>query len=161
MWKDNLTITLFTQPIPPRPSALNYLESKTNPELSQWYHATIFSPVHQNHLQAISKGYFYRWNNLILDLIKNLPQFMATKKINIKQTRNKIHSERTPETTPSEEATMDKLETRSNQVFTKIINPKQNIVTELTGNLPITYNRGKNICLYYMNKTEIESLCYP
>ena len=37
---------------------------------------------------------------------------------------------------------MEILETRSNHVFAKIIYPQQRIETDLTGRLPVTYNRG-------------------
>ena len=38
---------------------------------------------------------------------------------------------------------MERLETRSNHVFTNIIDPQEHIATELTGRLPATSNRGK------------------
>ena len=52
---------------------------------------------------------------------------------------------------------MEKLETHSNQVFTKIINPPKKIETHLTVHLPVTYNKVNKyiFSLYEYNRNSI------
>ena len=49
---------------------------------------------------------------------------------------------------------METLEARSNQVFTKIINPQQRITTDLTGRFPFTSNRV-NKYLFFLYEYDI------
>ena len=67
---------------------------------------------------------------------------MTTKKRHTKQTINNIQSTKKLEQTPPENALVEKLETRSNQVFFNIINPQQQIETNLTGQFPVKPKRG-------------------
>ena len=48
---------------------------------------------------------------------------------------------------------METLETHSNHVFTDIINPQQKIATNLTGQFPVTSNRG-NEYLFVLYDTD-------
>ena len=109
MWKVNLTISPGHQLSSPRPSVLNDLEERTNPELVQWYHTKLFRPVRKTLLQAIKKVHFATQTNLIVELTKNLPLYMATEKVHTNKTRKNIQSRRTLEPTLSQEAPMDKL----------------------------------------------------
>ena len=54
--KVNLTRIPCHQPSSTIPSLLNGLKSSKKPELSKWYHATLFIPVRQTLIQAIKKG---------------------------------------------------------------------------------------------------------
>ena len=125
-----------------QPAALNALVEISNPELAKWYHTALFIPVKKNLLQAIKNGHFTTWPNLKVELMNHLPPSMATTKGHMKQIRKNIKSTKTQDTPPDEEKTMEILETRSNQVFANIINPRQRIATGLTGRFPVTSNRG-------------------
>ena len=84
---------------PPQPSqtptyqsANTVMVDRTRTELKQWYHATLFSPVKQTLIQATKKLSFATWPNLTIDLInKHLPQYMATDKGHMHQTRKPDH----------------------------------------------------------------------
>ena len=97
----------------------------TKPELAQWYHATVFSPVKQTLLQAIKKGYFTTWTNLTIVLInKHLTESMATSKVHMHQKRNILKPTKTQDLNTSEGKPMKPLVQHTNTVFTNIINHK-------------------------------------
>ena len=123
MWKVNLTKNPDHQQIQKQPAALNALTEITKPDLLQWYHATLFSPLHKNLFQAIKKSHFYTWLNLPVELIKHILPSVDTEKGHIKQLRKNTKSNKTPEKTPTEGEPMENLETSSDQVSTKIIYP--------------------------------------
>ena len=132
------------------------MADRTKPELAQCYHATLFIPVKQTLIQAIKKGYFATCNYLTIKLInKHLPQSMVTSKGHIQQTQNNLISTKSQELKTPEEETMKPMVQRINTVFTKIIDHKRQIETDLTGKFPVTSNRGKSIYLFYMITTEI------
>ena len=81
-------------------------------------------------------------NKLPVDLMKHLPPYMATSKGNMKQIMNNIHSTKTQDTHPTKYKPIETLETRSNHVFTEIIDPQQWTATDLTSRLPVTSIRG-------------------
>ena len=115
----------------------------TKPELEQWYHATLFSPVKQTLIQAIKKGYFATWPNLRSELInKYIPPSMATSKGHMHQTRKNLNSTKPQYPKTLEELLMKPLVQRTKTVFTKIINHKRQIATDPTGKFPVTSNRG-------------------
>ena len=112
-------------------------------ELAQWYHTTLFSSVKQTLIQEIKRGYFATWPYLKIDPInKQLPQPMATAKGHMHQTRKNLKSTKTQELKNPEEEQMKPLVQRTNTVFTKIINHKRKIATDLTGKSPVTTNMG-------------------
>ena len=122
--------------------ALNALESRIKIEIAKGYHATIYSPVCKTLLQDINKVHFSTWSNLTVYLMKHLLPSMAMSKLHMKQIRKNINSTKTLDTTPIEEEPMETLETRSNHVFTEIINTQQRIAIDLNGRFPVTSNRG-------------------
>ena len=140
MWQVNITSNQDHPPIQKQPVALNTLSITTNPELVQWYHATLFSPLHKTLLQAIKKVHFYIWTNLTVDLTKHPLLFMVTRKGQMKQIQKNINYTKTPETNPIEGEPMETLDTQYNQVFTKIIDPQQRIETNLAGRFPVISN---------------------
>ena len=89
--------------------------------------------------------------------MKHLLPSMVTAKVHIKQIRKNIKSTKTPNTPPTEDKTINTLETRSNHVFTKIINPQQQIENDLTRRFPVTSNRGNKslFILYEYNRNII------
>ena len=80
MWQVNLTRNPYHLPIHQQPAALNALAARSNIELSQWYHVTLFRPVPQNLLQDIKKGHFSAYPNLTVELMKHLPHSTAKAK---------------------------------------------------------------------------------
>ena len=52
---------------------------------------------------------------------------------------------------------MEKLEARSNQVITNIIDPQQRIESDLNICFPVTYRRGKKY-LFVLYKNDISSI---
>ena len=90
MFQFNLTNIPGQTPSSPIPASLNTLAAGTKPELSQCYHATLFSPFHKTLLQAIKRGQFFIWLKLTLKVIKHLPPSMATEKLHMKQIRKNI-----------------------------------------------------------------------
>ena len=77
-----------------------------------------------------------------VELMKHLPPSISTAKGHMKQVRKNINSTKTQSTLPNTEETMEILETRSNNVFTDIIDPQERIETNINGRLPVTSNRG-------------------
>ena len=59
----------------------------------------------------------------------------------MKHIRKNIKSTKTQGKPTNKYKTMEVLETRSNHVFANIIDPQQQIATNLTGRLPVTSNR--------------------
>ena len=115
----------------------------TNPELAQWYHATLSIPVNDTLIQEIKKVYFDTWTNLKIELITNhLPSPMATAKGQMHQTRKNLKLTKPQEPKTLEELPTKTLAQRTTIVFTNIIDHKQQIDTDLIGKLPVTYNRG-------------------
>ena len=89
IWKVKLTPPQGPTPI--HQSANILTADRTKPELSQWYHATLFSPVKQTLILVIKKGYFTTWPCLTIELInKHLPQSMATDKGHMHQIRKNL-----------------------------------------------------------------------
>ena len=120
----------------------------TKPELVQWYHAALLSPIKHTLIQEIKKGYFATWPYSTINLIKkHLPQSMATSKVLMQQTRKNLKSTKTQELKTPEEEPMKLLVQRTNTVFTNIINHKQQIATDLTGKFPVTSNRVKQVSI--------------
>ena len=156
MCKVNLTSSICAQPCSPRQPALNVLESRVNPYLSQCYHATLFIPVHQTLLQATKKGYFAMWTNLTVGLMKHLSPSMGTAKGHMNQTMNNFQSTRTPDPTPLENSPLEKLDTCPNKFFIKIINPQQRITTSPKIRFPVTPNKG-NKYLFFLYKCDSNS----
>ena len=73
MWQVKLTPP--QGPTPTHQSVNTLMADRIKPELAQWYHATLSSPVNHTLIQAIKRGYFTTWTYLIIELInKNLPQ---------------------------------------------------------------------------------------
>ena len=89
--------------------------------------------------------------------MQHLPPSMVTVKRQMKQTRKNTQSKITPDPTPPEKDPMEKLETQSNQFFTKIIGPQKMIATELTNQSPVKYNWGNKyfFVLYEYNINSI------
>ena len=56
-------------PTPTHQLSNTLMAERTKPELTQWYHNTLFRPVNQTLIQAIKKGYFATWTYLTIDLI--------------------------------------------------------------------------------------------
>ena len=87
----HLATTLQPIPIPTNQSENNLIEDRNKPEMTQWYHTALFSPVKKTLIKAIKKGYFARWPNLTIDLInKHIPPSMETSKVHMHQTRKNI-----------------------------------------------------------------------
>ena len=143
MWKVNLTSNPTVPPSQQQPAALNALAARINPELVKSYHAALFIPAKKKLLQAIKNGHFATWPNITVELVKHLPPSMATTKVHMKQFRKSINSTKTQSTPPNIEQPMKRLKTHSNHVFTKIIDPQEQIATDLTGRFLVTSNRGK------------------
>ena len=120
--------------------------------MAQWYNATLFSPINQTLIQAIKKGYFTKWTYLTIYMInKRLPQSMATAKGHMHQTRKNLNSTKTQELKNPEEEPTKPLVQRTNTVFTKIIEQKGQIGTDLTGKFPVTPNRGNKYLFVLYN----------
>ena len=125
------------------------MADRTKPELAQWYHATLFIPVKQTLIQAIKKGYFAIWPYLTIVLInKHLPQSMETSKGHMNQTGKNLKSTNTQEIKTPEEEPMKPLVQRTNTVFTKIIDHRRQIITDLTGKFPVTSIRGNKYLFF-------------
>ena len=125
------------------------MAERTKPELAHWYHTKLFSPAKQTLIQAIKKGYFATWSNLIIDLInKHLPQSMATSKGHVHQTRKKHNSAKTQELKTPEEEPIKPLVQFTNIAFTNIIDHKRQIATDLIGKSPATSNRGNKYLFF-------------
>ena len=137
MWQVKLTPP--QGPTPTHKSENTLMADITKPKLSQWYHATLFSPIKQTLIQAIKKGYFTTSPYLTIDLISNhLPQSMTKAKGHMQQTRKNLKSTNTQELkTPEDEPTKPLLQL-TNTVLTKIIDHKRKIATYLTGKFPVT-----------------------
>ena len=118
------------------------MADRTNPELAQWYHATLFRPVKQTLMQEIKKGYFTTWPNLTTNPInKYLNQSMEKAKGHMHQTRKNLKSTKTQKLkTPKEQQTKALVQC-TNTVFTNIIYHKLQIATDLTRKFPVTSNR--------------------
>ena len=101
----------------------------------------LLSPEKKTLLQAIKNGHFTTCPNLKVELINHLPPSMSTAKVHMKQIRENINSTKTQGTPPNEDEPMETLETRSKNVFDKIIYHQQRIATDLTERLPVTSNR--------------------
>ena len=69
---------------------------------------------------------------------------MATAKGNMYQTRNNLKSNNLQEKKTPEEQPMKQMVQRTSTLFTKIIDHKRKIATDLTGKFPVTSNRGNN-----------------
>ena len=152
----HISTTPQPSPTPTRQSANNLMPERTKPDLLQWSNATLFIPVEKNLIQSINKVYFATWTNLTSDLTnKNLPSSMAISKGQIHQTRKNIKS--TNQKQPMEDPPMKPLTQLTNTVFTNIINHKSQISTYLTGELPVTSNKGKKylFVLYEYNSNSI------
>ena len=81
MWNVHLFTTTHPSPTPTGKSANNLMKDNTKPELSQWCHTTLFSPVKKNLIQEIINGYFATSPKSTIDLInKHIPPSMATDK---------------------------------------------------------------------------------
>ena len=83
--------------------------------------------------------------------MKHLPTSMATAKDHTKQIRKNIKSTNTQGTPPNKDEPMGTLETRSNHVFAKIIDPQQQIETDLNRRFPVTSNRGNKYLFIFYN----------
>ena len=81
-------------------------------------------------------------DKLPVELMKLIPPYMATAKVHMEQIMNNIQSTKTQDTHPTEYKPIETLETRSNHVFTEIIDPQQWTATDLTSRLPFTSMRG-------------------
>ena len=93
MWNVHISITPQPRPTPTNKSANNLMVDSPKPELLQWYHTTLCSPVKHALIQAINRGYFATQPNLTIDLINNhIPPSMATSKGHMHQTRNNLNS---------------------------------------------------------------------
>ena len=79
----------------------------------------------------------------------------------MKKTQKNIQSTKKSEPTPTEEELMEKLEARSNQVFTNIINPQQRISTDLTVRFPVTSNRGDKYLFFLFDYDRNSILLRP
>ena len=143
MWYVHLATTPQPSPTPTRQSGNNMIADRTKPDLTQWYHTILFSPVNHNLIQSTKKGYFATWPILTIDLInKPLPPSMATAKGHMHQTRKNIKSTKQQEPVRQEDPSIKPLAQRTNTVFTKIIDHKRKIATYLIGKFPVTSNRG-------------------
>ena len=67
---------------------------------------------------------------------------MATAKGNMYQTRNNLKSNNLQEKKTPEEQPMKQMVQRTSTLFTKIIDHKRKIATDLTGKFPLTPNKG-------------------
>ena len=74
--------------------------------------------------------------------MNHLPSYMPTAKFYMNHIRNNIKSTKTQGTPPNKDKTMETLDTRSNHVFAKKIDPQQRISIDLTRIFLVTYNRG-------------------
>ena len=130
------------------------MSERTKPDLSQWYHTTLLSTIKQTLIQEINKGYFDTSTHLTIDVTnKHIPPSIATAKCHMHQTRKNINSTKQQDPMKLEEPHMTPLSQRTNTVFTKIINYKRQISTDLTGKFPVTSNRGnKYIFVIYEYK---------
>ena len=126
MWQEQLSTTTQPSPTKIHQSSNNLKKERTKPDLAQWYHTTLFSPVNHNLIQAIKKGYLATWNNLTISLInKHIPPSMATDKGHMYQTRKNIKSTNQQDPTKLEDPPMTPLEQHTKKVFTKIIDHKR------------------------------------
>ena len=142
MWQVHLDTTPQPIPNPACQSANNCMSEITRNDMSQWYHATLFSPVNKNIIQSIKKGYFATWTKSTIGLLnKYLPPSMATDKGHMNQKRSIINSTNQQEPMKLEYPQMKPLTQRTNTMFTKIINHTSQIATDLTGKLTVTSNR--------------------
>ena len=80
---------------------------------------------------------------------------METAKGHMHQTRNNIKSAKQKEITKIEEPLMKPMAQRTNKVFTKTINHRRQIETDLIGKFYVASNRGNKYLFYYTNMIEI------
>ena len=78
---------------------------------------------------------------------KHLPPPVVTVKGHMHETRKNLNSTMTQEPKRQEEFPINPMEQHTNTVFTNIIYHKRNISTNLTGELPVTSNRGNKYLL--------------
>ena len=75
---------------------------------------------------------------------------METANVHMNQTRNNINSTKTQDPKRQEKPPMTPLAQRTNAVFNRIVEPKQQIATDLSVKFPVTSNMGnKYIFLLY------------
>ena len=74
--------------------------------------------------------------------MKQIPPYMATAKVHMKQIRKNIHYTKIQDTHPTKDEPMETLETCFNHTFSKIIDTQQQIATDPTVQFLVTYNRG-------------------
>ena len=86
-----------------------------------------------------------------MELTKQLTPSMDTTEGHMKHIRKNIKSTKTQGTPPNKDKPMEILETRSNHVFTEIIDTQQWIATDLTGIFPVTSNRGNKYLFILYN----------
>ena len=118
------------------------MSDRTKPELAQWYHATMFSPVKQT-------GYFATWPYLTIELInKHLLQSMEKDKGHMQQTRKGLKYTKTQQLKTPKKEPMKLMVQKTNTVVTKIIDHKRLLATDLTGKFPVTSNRENKYLLF-------------
>ena len=89
--------------------------------------------------KLLKRVYFTTWPNSTRKLIKNrIPPSVTTAKGHMHQTRNNLKSTKPQEPKTPEEQPMKPLVQRTNTVFTKIIDHKRQISTDLSGKFPVT-----------------------
>ena len=125
MWQINLTSNPISRTSQQQLVAINDLAARSNPYLVKWYHTALFIPVNKTLLQVIRNVHFTTWTNLTVELMKHLPTSVATAKVHMKHIRKNIKSTKTQVTPPNKDEPMETLETRSNHVFSGIIDPQQ------------------------------------
>ena len=81
----------------------NALALNSKPELSKWYHASLFIPVKKTLLQAIKNGHFITWPNMTVELMKHLLPYKDTAKGHMQKVRRNIKSTNTQSTPPNTE----------------------------------------------------------
>ena len=144
----NLTTTPQSTPTPTFQLSNNLMAYWIKPEISQWYHTTLFISVNKTLIQAIKKGYFDTWHNLEIYIVnKHLPPSVVIVKGQKHQTRKKLNSTMEQDPKIQEESSRKPMEQHTNTVFSNIIYPKRPISTDLTGELPVTSNRGNKYLL--------------
>ena len=136
-------------------TALNAYDATNKADHVKFLHAACGSPVPTTWIQAINNGHFLSWPGLTADLVRNhLPKAIATVKGHLHQQRQNIRSTKAkaPNSTVDSDLTptSDTPNLRSHHVFSSIIDLRQEIATDLTGQFPIQSSRGhKYILILY------------
>jgi len=129
--------------------ALNVYNLPSIKQIIRYLHAAEGFPTKDTWVQAIKFGNFVSWPGLTAEAVsKHFPESVEMHKGHMKKQRQNVRSTKQAIVTDNEDMTLTPVAAK-HSILIKVVNAKNTVYSDQTGNFPVQSNRGNRCLMIY------------